>query len=97
MKKISHDEQVQSSRQHTDPTFIEKFMFKFLGPTTLFGNRTSKTNISRVGQVSIEYSTSPLTDEHLGTRGIKAGERASDAKPVQILDKNTGSLFHLLY
>lgn len=72
-------------------------MFKFIGPTSLFGDRISEANSNRVAQLTIEYVKSPLTVEYLGRGGVRAGMRAPDAKVVRAVDKKTISLFDLLY
>jgi 3-(3-hydroxy-phenyl)propionate hydroxylase len=79
------------------PTRMQKFAMTSMASLVKTALRSVELGDRDETQLSIHYPDSPLTEDHLGKRGIKAGDRAPDAPVVMLSDLSSVTLFKLLY
>ena len=79
------------------PNAAARVALHYVIPTVL-GTETAQKRIrNMLGEMNVAYSDSALSEDHAGSRGPVAGDRAPDALLVRMPERRTASLFDVLH
>ena len=82
----------------TNPGNFQKLITMWITPFLMrSGGQNVELGKRDESQLSVAYPDSPLSEDHLGRGGVKAGDRAPDAYVVTRADLATVRLFDLIY
>lgn len=83
-------------RVMVQPNDLTELAMRFLGPVVFHTDALMHRIRDVVEEVKIAYRKSPISEDHGGSRGPQAGERAPDATVVTLSNRATVRLFQVL-
>ncbi len=84
-------------RAMVNPSAWKQFAMRLVGPMAL-GSETIQERVKGLlSGTKVHYQGSPLAEDHGGSAGPVAGDRAPDAPVVALAERETVHLFQLLY
>src|ERR1700683_4256698 len=78
------------------PNPIGRMALHYLAPTVLNFEAVQKRIRNLLGEMNVAYPASPLSEDHAGSDGPMAGDRAPDAVLVRMPTRRTEQLFDVL-
>jgi len=78
------------------PNAAARMALQYVMPTVLGADAVQKRIRNMLGEMNVAYPTSALSEDHGGSYGPVAGDRAPDAQLVRMPDRQTMRLFDVL-
>lgn len=82
--------------QLIQPHAVSRMALQFLAPVILSLETVQKNIRNMLAEMNVAYPTSALSEDHAGSHGPMAGDRAPDAHVVRMPERRTARLFEVL-